>query len=213
MMVLLVLFGQIASPPSVLKGDVSFEHCGIACVYGILKLNGVSRSLAEIETRVRTLHPDAVLSQLTLHQLRTTIESFGLSAASYLSNREPGQIPTPCILYLRPDKVGEKQVGHVILLQSVSKERAEICDFTAGIGRRSISLSELRSFWDGEMIAVSHAAPGLARFIRPAACIIAVSAGFLFCLVRLAGCRTRIPKSAPPVPESDAHASNAPAAQ
>lgn len=159
--IVLVMLAQIGSPPgSVLEGSGTFEHCGIACLYGILKANGHSQSLEQIEARVRSLHPDAVMSELTLMQLRTTLESYGLRAASYRSNRNPEQIPAPSILYLRPEKVGDQRVGHVILLQSIADGKANICDFTAGIGRRSVTFEELHSFWDGELITVSQQTAG-----------------------------------------------------
>lgn len=146
---------EVPPPPSIAV-PVSSEHCGVACIYSMLKLYGRSRSLNEIGARVYDLYPDAQISELSLQQLRRTIESYGLYATSVrVSLRAPAEIPAPSILYLRPESVGNARVGHVVVLLSINERQAVISDFTAGIGRREVTLDMLRTFWDGEMIIVS----------------------------------------------------------
>lgn len=151
---------------TVLAGDLSFEHCGIASIYGLLKCNGVTATLEDVEARVEKLHPHAIFSQLSMAELRSTLESFGLDAKSFVSNRKPRQVPVPSIIYLRPDKVGGGEVGHVVLLRSISSHSAVISDFTAGIGTQEVSIDELRSFWDGEIIAVEPVRQGREAILR-----------------------------------------------
>ena len=151
---LLVCCGE--DPPAPFAEPVTSEHCGMACIYSMLKLHGRPRSLEQITARVYDLFPHARISELSLLELRRTIESYGLHAASVrVSGRTAARIPAPSILYLRPESVGNARVGHVVILLSINDHRAVISDFTAGIGRREVTLDELKTFWGGEMIVVS----------------------------------------------------------
>jgi ABC-type bacteriocin/lantibiotic exporter with double-glycine peptidase domain len=113
--------------------------------------------MADIEKRIDSLAPGTPLERLNVKQLRETIESFGLHAASVrFRASEYANVPPNTILFLRPDKVCGQGVGHVVLLLSVTEEGVvHFVDFTPGVGRQEVSLDQLRTFWDGEAIVVS----------------------------------------------------------
>lgn len=152
----------LALVPAISCAESEIERipdCCVACTYGILKLQGSLESLDNVRSRFSALYPDADRRAISLAQIRGVVESYGYHAAGVRLDPDAGyRVPTPAILFLRPDKVGNENIGHVILLQSVTDEGATFSDFTAGIGGRTVTRSELATFWDGEALVVSRAA-------------------------------------------------------
>ena len=153
--VVLVLAPAFCSePPDVEEARV--YECGVASVYGVLEGHGVPVSIDAVRGRISELFPGVRLDRLSLLQLRRTIESYGLHALSIEADlRRPSAIPTPAILYLRPNRVGNDDIGHVVILKSIDDEQAVIVDFTARIGARRISVEHLKKNWDRELLLVS----------------------------------------------------------
>lgn len=132
--------------------------CGVGCIYGALKECGRETSLREIEQRLFELDPDTDLSKLSLAQIRRAVESFGLQARSVrVDLRYPEAIPTPAILYIDRDELGNvAPIGHVVLVRATTREGATISDLQVFGRTVSVPRDLLVKVSDGRAVLVSE---------------------------------------------------------
>lgn len=133
-------------------------HCGVAAVYGVAKIHGVSTTPSAIEASILSRSPGANLSALSLKQLREAMGDLGLSARAFQVTQETlPELPTPCIVYIRPERLNRsaKDIGHVVILASITDKSVRILDLTLSTEPIDVSKSEFAESWDGEYLAVS----------------------------------------------------------
>lgn len=144
--------------------DEELPSCGVACVYGALRLVGQPIPLREVESRCRALRPDLEKDGLSLAELGPVVQGLGLYAQAVRVTGPHATLPMPAILYTRPERLARDRVlGHYVLLCSADRAGAYVADLSAGRRAEWISRQDLFANWDGELLAISKEPFGMAR--------------------------------------------------
>lgn len=129
--------------------------CGVASIFGVLRLHNLDVQIADVRRRINEVAPDIDEGEISVAVVRDVVKSFDIPASCVVVHRSSwSRVPTPAILYLRPERVGHAFVGHLILLLRIDSRNATILDLTIGGKERTVALAELSGFWDGEAILV-----------------------------------------------------------
>jgi len=158
---------------SMMAGDVrqtahELPYCGVACVYGLLRMRGVDASLDEINAQLRLVDPQVDTSRLNLLQMRGALRGFGVdSEAIHVKRAGLRDVPLPAILVLMAKEGLDAPNGpwqepnHAVLLTNVTGTKAEFLDFADGGQSFVLSLDELFEIWNG--VAVVATSGGIQR--------------------------------------------------
>ncbi len=140
--------------------------CGVSALYGACRLLGKTYSLEQVEGALKQVNPGVDTSQLSLYELRMGAQSLGLHALSVkMATSELNKVPTPAIMFFRPEKIGKKEkIGHYALLRNIDKDKAEVLDFNYFFNSLWIPLLDLKEIWDGECLLLSNAEIKLPRY-------------------------------------------------
>jgi len=97
------------------------------------------------------------VSQFNMAELRKGLAALGYSSRAVLFDKSKYElVPTPAILYMRPERLEvEGNIGHFVVLKSVTASTAVIIGFSPTVDAVEISLRDLGKIWDGECILVS----------------------------------------------------------
>lgn len=132
--------------------------CGVASVYAALRILGRDLSLGDIEDRFRELVGRDDLSRLSLAEMRSVAESYGLHAASFTGGDRLEDIAVPAILYLRAQRLDRSagQPGHFIVLRAADNDQADIVDLSLSLQSRLVPAEKLREAWDGQFLVIAE---------------------------------------------------------
>ncbi|GIW96022.1 MAG: hypothetical protein KatS3mg110_4063 [Pirellulaceae bacterium] len=145
-------FSQVSS-----RYGPSGDLCCVACAKSLLEFYGKKVSVEEVRRELdrcaaaRAPYP-------SLADICCCMKAFGMKTRVVKVPRwSISLMNRPAILYLRPERVRNLGVGHVILLREVYGDCAEIVEFSGGLGVKRIPLEQLFRYWDGEAIVVGFA--------------------------------------------------------
>lgn len=132
------------------------DLCAVAAVSALLQYHGKTVPVEDVQQRLNCAGEAGGAEYANMAQMREVFRSYGLRAQSVRSSPWALRtLPMPAILYIRPERLGQTRVGHVVVLRSVHDDSVEIVEFSGGVGARRIPSAELRDGWDGELLIVS----------------------------------------------------------
>jgi hypothetical protein len=140
-----VIAGLCGSADEIHVEDTGGENwsCGVASIFGVLRLHNLDVQIADVRRRINEVAPDIDEGEISVAVVRDVVESFGIPASCVVVHRSSwSSVPTPAILYLRPEQVGDTFVGHLILLLRIDSRNATILDLTIGGKERTVALAE-----------------------------------------------------------------------
>jgi rhodanese-related sulfurtransferase len=144
------VFGEEASPKNTNKNYAGHPHCGLYCLYSILKLEGQSVDFRDL------VKPEYLGSRKgsSFEELKQASQDFGLSAVS-LSRLMPvdlKDISVPAILHVKsgPDK---KDYDHFVLYLGEKNGKAMILN--PPVEMSLVEFSSLTPKWDGNALVIS----------------------------------------------------------
>lgn len=89
--------------------------CGVASIFGVLRLHNLDVQIADVRCRINDVAPDIDEGEISVAVVRDVVKSFDIPASCVVVHRSSwSSVPTPAILYLRPERVGHAFVGHLI---------------------------------------------------------------------------------------------------
>jgi rhodanese-related sulfurtransferase len=147
------VFGTEASPKKTNKDYAGHPHCGLYCLYSILKLEGQSIDFREL------VKPEYLGSRKgsSFEELKQASEDFGLNVVSVsrLIPNDLRAIAEPAILHVKsgPDKT---DYDHFMLYLGEKNGKARIFDPPAEVSL--IEFSSLTPKWDGNALVISSKA-------------------------------------------------------
>jgi ABC-type bacteriocin/lantibiotic exporter with double-glycine peptidase domain len=153
---LLSAFGASMGDANVVE---RLPNCGVAAIYGISQILGSSVSPASIEATIKSRSPEADLAALSMKDIRLALSDLGLHSESLrLEAHDLKHVPTPCIVYIRPSKLGSKDtgVGHVVVATSITDDDVRILDLTLSSTPIVMKLQQFRDNWDGEFVTAQR---------------------------------------------------------
>ncbi len=164
------------------KGRSSAPHCGLHCLYLVMKSYGQDPNLVDLMTPDYLDTPNGS----TLSALKTAVEDANLHGEIVLraNTRVLKSCSEPAILRV---KAGEssRDYDHYILFLGMEGLQARICDPPGLV--RLMSLDELSSRWDGNGLVVADRPIELAGVLRAAKARLFLVAGLVVFLMLVIG--------------------------
>lgn len=157
-------------------------HCGLHCLYLMMKVYGQDPNLGELVTPEYLDTPDGS----TLSGLKKAVEDAGLHAEIVLraNTRVLRACPGPVILHVKGSEAS-RDYDHYILFLGTEGSWARICDPPGSV--RLISFDELSSRWDGRGLVVTNTPIQLAGLLRQAKMRLFLMAGLVVLAMLLIG--------------------------
>jgi len=145
------------------KRGLSHPHCGLYCLYTVMKLAGENVNFREL------VKPEYISSAKgsSIAELRKAAEDNGLHAVpvGMLTSRLVRNCPHPMILHVKSDTTS-KEYEHYELLLGIRNGKAEM--FNPPEPVRLVSFRELAPRWDGTGLIVSPEPIDLDSILAPA---------------------------------------------
>lgn len=164
---------RFASETMAEKQTLTMPHCGLHCLYLILRMHDQDPNLKDL------IIPDYLDTPegSTLTALKTAVSDFNLHAEILLraNARMLSYCPDPTVLRIKGNNTSKKY-DHYVLFLGMEGRRAKICD-PAGVVQM-MSLDELASRWDGSALVVAKQPVEAAGVVRHARIHLFLKVGF-----------------------------------